>query len=123
MYSADTEGTVHSYPDYAVLPYTMYQTSAVVVFPSGVMPPDVAPLSGFPWGGTITSPTQGMDLGQSLSSYYYPVSRAGSFAAPADDTYTVVLYMWGGISAPLSGMAAMCAYWNGNTSLTLTVLP
>jgi hypothetical protein len=126
LYTAEAEGTIHNFPDWSILPMTMYQSSAVVVFPSGVTPPDVALLSGgastFPWGGTVVSQVQGMDLGQTTpNNYYYPVSRSGAFQAPAADAYTVVLYMWGGISAPMAGMAAMV--YPGTVQMTLAVLP
>lgn len=109
-YSAECQGTIKNYPDGSLLPFVMFQTASVVVFPPGVTPPDLYTFGVWPpQGGQMVSGPIGMDIGLSVPNYYQMVSRSGAYQATVDGTHTFVLYMWAGSDVGGVGNAAMVA--------------
>jgi hypothetical protein len=123
-YFAECEGSIFPYPnglqDHTPYTFDMFQTSAIVVFNPGMTPPDLYPLTQWaPPGCTVLGRPMGQDIGYAAPNYYYPISRSGVFQAPADGTYTFVVYMWGGSAWAGTGNATLV--YPGTTSLTVLV--
>lgn len=123
LVTAEAEGSIYNYPDMTLLPYPMFQTSAVLVFQPGVTPPWITPLSSFPPADSVLiAPGIGMDISQA-TNYYSPISRSAAFRATDTGTYTFALYMWGGSGSPEVGTGNAAMVYPGTPSISVVVMP
>jgi hypothetical protein len=125
---AEAEGSVYDFnklPEFVTLEYPMFQTSTVLAFNPGIVPPETVPFkaSTVAWvvdvvGASQLCPGFGRDVGRDRD-YYYPVVRTGAFEAVADGTYSFAFYMWGGSTNTKPGDAA--TVYPATAKLTVTV--